>query len=297
MGCLSLIHIENQSPLSVAHRKNEVFSNSSTVSYRYGFNGMEKDDEHTQGKYDFGARIYDARLGRMLSIDPKVNQFPGLSCYLFAASNPVWFVDENGENYKITVDRSEASKKEGKSLIKIATTVYIGQEDYDKFSVIMGQPAGSAVKSELSKGNSFRIMNPNTTKSENKGATPANYEVKIGDETFIVEFEVNIVVVADRATAKQKAREDRNGNSLEYLDNPNKKANYSKLNNDRGMGGRLRARGKLASSFGLTFTHELAHAFGLDHFWSKDETDGVWNITSYRVIGRPWWHKYWYGVQ
>src|SRR5690606_37327678 len=44
-------------------------------AYRYGFNGMEKDDE-VKGKgnhVDFGARGYDPRLGRWLSVDPKTN--------------------------------------------------------------------------------------------------------------------------------------------------------------------------------------------------------------------------------
>ncbi|MFH2095809.1 MAG: hypothetical protein ABIJ16_08895, partial [Bacteroidota bacterium] len=41
--------------------------------HRFGFNGQEKDDEITgvTGSHlDFGARIYDARIGRLLSIDP-----------------------------------------------------------------------------------------------------------------------------------------------------------------------------------------------------------------------------------
>jgi hypothetical protein len=39
---------------------------SQYCDYRYGFNGMEKDDEVKNGKgnsYDFGARMYDSRLG------------------------------------------------------------------------------------------------------------------------------------------------------------------------------------------------------------------------------------------
>ncbi len=43
----------------------------SSSSYRYGFNGKEKDDE-VKGEgnsLDFGARMYDSRLGRFLSID------------------------------------------------------------------------------------------------------------------------------------------------------------------------------------------------------------------------------------
>ena len=57
----STTYQENQVP------KLDFWSNS----YRYGFNGMEKDDEvkGSGNSYDFGARMYDSRLGRWLSID------------------------------------------------------------------------------------------------------------------------------------------------------------------------------------------------------------------------------------
>jgi RHS repeat-associated protein len=67
--------------------------------YRYGFNGKEKDDE-TKGQgnsYDFGARIYDPRVGRFLSLDPKMGEFPFQSPYLFAGNAPTIAIDKEGE--------------------------------------------------------------------------------------------------------------------------------------------------------------------------------------------------------
>ena len=99
MGCHNLLHIENQSPLSVAHRENEVFSNSSTVSYRYGFNGMEKDDDLAAGKsgmsYDFGARLYNPGLGRWLALDPIMQ--PYQSPYSGLDNNPIIYYDPDGK--------------------------------------------------------------------------------------------------------------------------------------------------------------------------------------------------------
>lgn len=69
--------------------------------YSYGFNGMEKDDEHTQGKYDFGARIYDSRIGNFLSVDPEYNVFAFQSPYVFASDNPIFYIDDNG-THRIT---------------------------------------------------------------------------------------------------------------------------------------------------------------------------------------------------
>lgn len=84
--------------------------NYSSSTYNYGFNGMRKDDEihgATGTSYDFGARIYDPRVGRWLSLDPLGSQFPSLSPFAFAANNPILYVDVNGEYFFI---RSRANQ-------------------------------------------------------------------------------------------------------------------------------------------------------------------------------------------
>ncbi len=75
-----------------------LFSNR-TTQYSYGFNGKEKDDEinGAGNEYDFGARIFDSRLGRFLSIDPRVDEFPFQTPYCFASNNPIRMIDVEGE--------------------------------------------------------------------------------------------------------------------------------------------------------------------------------------------------------
>lgn len=67
--------------------------------YRFGFNGMEKDDEvkGNGNSLDFGARIYDPRVGAFLSLDPRMREFAAMSPYIYAADNPIYYVDEDGE--------------------------------------------------------------------------------------------------------------------------------------------------------------------------------------------------------
>jgi RHS repeat-associated protein len=74
--------------------------NASTGDYRYGFNGMENDDEWTGSKshYDFGARCLDVRLGRFLSVDNHAGAYPSWSPYTFAYSNPTNYVDPDGND-------------------------------------------------------------------------------------------------------------------------------------------------------------------------------------------------------
>jgi len=68
------------------------------TDYRFGFNGMEKDDEigSIGNSYNFGARIFDSRIGRFLSIDPFANNFPFMTPYCFAANSPIKFIDTYG---------------------------------------------------------------------------------------------------------------------------------------------------------------------------------------------------------
>jgi RHS repeat-associated protein len=71
---------------------------SENEGYRFGFNGMEKDDElkGNGNSYDFGARMYDARVGRFLSRDPLQTEYPFYSPYQFAGLNPIKFIDLDG---------------------------------------------------------------------------------------------------------------------------------------------------------------------------------------------------------
>jgi len=63
--------------------------------YRFGFNGKELDEEsETQ---DYGMRIYDCRLGRFLSVDPKAAYAPGWSPYRAFYCNPIRYTDPDGQ--------------------------------------------------------------------------------------------------------------------------------------------------------------------------------------------------------
>ena len=67
-------------------------------SYRYGFNRKENDKSITNDDYDFGARIYDGRVGRWLSVDPLQSKYPNETPYLYTGGNPVYFIDVDGRD-------------------------------------------------------------------------------------------------------------------------------------------------------------------------------------------------------
>jgi RHS repeat-associated protein len=71
--------------------------------YRHSFNGMENVEEITGSKshLDFGARIYDSRLGRWFSLDmvEKIHE----SGYAAFGNNPIFFKDLGGNDTVIAI--------------------------------------------------------------------------------------------------------------------------------------------------------------------------------------------------
>jgi RHS repeat-associated protein len=68
------------------------------AQYPFGFNGQMKVDE-VAGKgnhLDFGARMYDSRIARFISVDPLMKKYPMWSPYSGFANNPIRFVDRDG---------------------------------------------------------------------------------------------------------------------------------------------------------------------------------------------------------
>ena len=66
--------------------------------YRYGFNGMERDDEVKGGgnSINYKHRMHDPRLGRFFCVDPVHMKFPFISPYNFAENRVIEGVDLHG---------------------------------------------------------------------------------------------------------------------------------------------------------------------------------------------------------
>jgi RHS repeat-associated protein len=71
----------------------------STVGYRFGFNGKEKDEAGEFGSlthYDYGFRIYSPVIAKFLSVDPLSPSYPWYTPYQFAGNSPITFIDQDG---------------------------------------------------------------------------------------------------------------------------------------------------------------------------------------------------------
>ncbi len=89
----------------------------SAGSYRYGFQGQEKDDEikGEGNSLNYKYRMHDPRVGRFFAVDPLAKEYPFFSPYQFAGNSPIANIDREGlENvtYILTLYKDGRSELE-----------------------------------------------------------------------------------------------------------------------------------------------------------------------------------------
>ena len=135
---------------------------TSNDKYRYGFNGMEKDDEvkGPGNSYTTLWRQYDPRLGRWLSIDPKSRKYSAWTPYNFVFNNPLNLTDPFGD------DPPEEAKKhkiqEGETLSEIANDNDVSVDELVEWNEIE-DPDLIYTGDELIVSNPkrFKVLHPN----------------------------------------------------------------------------------------------------------------------------------------
>jgi RHS repeat-associated protein len=88
-----------------------------SVNYRYGFNGMEKDNEviGDANSYTTEFRTIDVRIGRWWSLDPITHEFQ--SPYCTFDNNPIYYKDPSGADGE---DPQSHTVQKGETLTSIA---------------------------------------------------------------------------------------------------------------------------------------------------------------------------------
>ena len=89
--------------------------------YRYGFQGQEADDEvfGEDNAINYTFRMYDARIGRFLSIDPLAGKYPWNSPYAFSENRVIDGVELEGLEH-LDSDESRVELRDGALHIKLA---------------------------------------------------------------------------------------------------------------------------------------------------------------------------------
>ena len=105
----------------------------SSNSYRYGFQGQEKDDElkGEGNSLNYTFRMHDPRVGRFLSLDPLAPQYPHNSPYAFSENRVIDGVELEGAEY-LRYDESMIELRYGRLFIKLENLSRIARRDFKR---------------------------------------------------------------------------------------------------------------------------------------------------------------------
>jgi RHS repeat-associated protein len=81
-----------------------------TSNQPYRYNGKELDRMHGLDWFDYGARHYDAALGRWWTPDPLAEKYYPISPYAYCGNNPVRFIDPDGKDWYEYTDKDGNSQ-------------------------------------------------------------------------------------------------------------------------------------------------------------------------------------------
>ncbi len=103
------------------------------------FNGKEKDNEISVdgGDYDYGFRIYDARLARFLSVDPLTDKNPTYTPYSYGDNNPILYIDYDGK-FRMSARQQRKYPELANLLRNIEQTVHNDPKTYEAFKNTLG---------------------------------------------------------------------------------------------------------------------------------------------------------------
>ena len=220
------------------------------VDYRFGFNGMEKDNEvkGIGNSLDFGARIYDSRLGRWLSMDPLQVKYPALTPYNFVGNSPLRLVDKDGREIFLYGDVSSVYKYV--SQLRKSTSMSVNYDVHTNQVVVSGVPMTPSDMYLLNASNDGNInvnmyaTNATGTSNRTGGTTGliiGNYQgseidpLPAGGKTNTTQYvnphQSEITDLAGVTNAAGDAKHELVESYIGAIDNPGDKPNWDKKTN------------------------------------------------------------------
>ena len=180
---LEIVEENNYYPFGLKHNG---YNNVQLANHPYRYNGKELNEELELDWYDYGARNYDASLGRWMNIDELSEDYYNNSPYNYVANSPMIAYDPDGKRISIVGDKEYRSQ--------VLMQLLLGAFNSETFA----NELNDAIMSE----NTLFIFNP-----LHEGDNLSVQEAGKNDESFGYDL--------SKSNESLDASNGRNGNELE----------------------------------------------------------------------------------
>ncbi len=219
------------------------YQRAKSTENKFLYNGKEKIEELDLGWYDYGARNYDAALGRFFNQDRFAEKYYPLSPYQYTANNPINYIDVNGDSIWFSFQRNKQNEITGVTMNVTGKVLNASSRDVDVDEAI----------SDISDGISSSFSG---TVTVNGKEASFSTNVQLSEATSIdqVEASDHLVVLANATGQEGSARASSNqiGGKVIHADASD-----------------FPEKGGISGFFGISNTrsvlHEFGHLSGLEH--------------------------------
>ena len=203
----------------------------------YKYNGKELDTKKGLNWYDYGARHYDAALGRFTTVDPLAEKHYSINSYAYCGNNPINRIDPDGRDWRVqTHYNRETDKIEYKITVRAALVNNSSNRELDM----------KALAEQITKqvNAAYTVSGESFVSTMDMQLRTVNSVDDIKDTEHVLQIvDQNMLTKTDKSVVMAETYK----NSLDVKIGT--KAVSNMLNNDDNR----------------TFAHELGHSGGLGH--------------------------------